>query len=237
MDDMKNAVIELDKVVFGWPEGQPVLDIPVLNIAAAERVFVKGPSGSGKSTLLNLIAGIHTPLQGRVCVLGQALHSQGSAWRDNFRADHIGLIFQQFNLLPYLSVLENVMLPCRFSVARNARATERYGSLENAATQLLEHLGIPRDSLHRRGVTRLSIGQQQRVAAARALIGSPELVIADEPTSALDSDSRNAFLELLIRECDLSESTLVFVSHDSSLETHFSQVISLRDLNHAKELV
>ncbi|UTW04482.1 ABC transporter ATP-binding protein [Amphritea atlantica] len=237
MQEMKKTIIELDSVVFGWTEGQPVLNIPELSVASGERVFLKGPSGSGKSTLLNLIAGIHTPRQGSVRVLGEAVHHQGSAWRDNFRADHIGLIFQQFNLLPYLSVLDNVMLPCLFSKRRKARATERYGSLEEAATQLLKHLGMVSDALHGRGVTRLSIGQQQRVAAARALIGSPELIIADEPTSALDSDSRNGFLDLLIGECDLSGSTLVFVSHDSSLEAHFSQIISLRDINHAEELV
>ncbi|WP_299199618.1 ABC transporter ATP-binding protein [uncultured Amphritea sp.] len=235
MDAIPDAIIQLDNVVFGWPDSPPVLDIPALTVAAGERVFLKGPSGSGKSTLLNLIAGIHTPQQGRVSVLGQPLHHHGSAWRDNFRADHLGLIFQQFNLLPYLSVLDNVMLPCRFSTRRKARATARYGSLENAAIHLLEHLGIASDVLHGRGVTRLSIGQQQRVAVARALIGSPELVVADEPTSALDSDSRDGFLNLLISECELSGSTLVFVSHDRSLEAHFSQIVSLGDINHAKE--
>ncbi len=232
--DVADPVIQLNNVVFGWPDSPPVLNIPALTVAAAERVFLKGSSGSGKSTLLNLIGGIHLPQQGTVTVLGQDLQRQSSAWRDNFRADHIGLIFQQFNLLPYLSVLENVVLPCRFSQARNARATARYGSLEKAAIHLLDHLGIMGDVLQGRDVTRLSIGQQQRVAVARALMGSPELVVADEPTSALDSDSRDDFLNLLISECDASESTLVFVSHDSSLETHFTRSIALGDINHAE---
>ncbi|WP_428034488.1 ABC transporter ATP-binding protein [Amphritea sp.] len=230
-----DPVIRLDNIVFGWPGSPPVLNIPELTIAASERIFLKGPSGSGKSTLLNLIGGIHVPQQGVVRVLGQELQRQSSAWRDNFRADHIGLIFQQFNLLPYLSVLDNVMLPCRFSKRRSARATARYGSLDKAAMHLLEHLGIIGDVLQGRAVTRLSIGQQQRVAVARALMGSPELVIADEPTSALDSDSRDDFLNLLISECDASDSTLVFVSHDRSLETHFTQSISLGDINQTEE--
>jgi len=223
-------IIELDQVHFSWDQAQPVLDIPQLKIYPGERIFLHGPSGSGKSSLLNLIGGINTPNQGNVSVLGQKINQQGSAWRDRFRSNHIGLIFQQFNLLPYLSVIENVLLPCRFSAKRRQRAISRYGSLNSAATKLLEQLGIAQSMLNR-PVTALSIGQQQRVAAARALIGSPELLIADEPTSALDSDSRNAFLQLLINECDHNETTLIFVSHDNSLQANFSRVISLAQLN------
>ena len=122
------------------------------------------------------------------------------------------------------------MLPCLFSTHRRQRAIIRYGTLNSAATQLLDQLGMAQ-SMWNRPVTTLSIGQQQRVAAARALIGSPELLIADEPTSALDTDSRNAFLQLLINECDHSETTLIFVSHDNSLQANFSRVISLAQLN------
>ena len=223
-------IIELDQVHFSWDNKQPVLDIPSLKIYSGERIFLHGPSGSGKSSLLNLIGGINIPNQGSVCLLGQKINKQASDWRDRFRSDHIGLIFQQFNLLPYLSVIENVLLPCRFSTQRRQRAISRYGTLNSAATQLLDQLGMAQ-SMWNRPVTTLSIGQQQRVAAARALIGSPELLIADEPTSALDTDSRNAFLQLLINECDHSETTLIFVSHDNSLQANFSRVISLAQLN------
>ncbi|WP_290703132.1 ABC transporter ATP-binding protein [Amphritea sp.] len=231
---MTPPIIELEKVRFGWQNDRPVIDIPSLRINLGERVFLKGPSGSGKSSLLNLIGGIQTPQEGRICVLGNVINHYGSGWRDRFRSDHIGYIFQQFNLLPYLSVIENVMLPCRFSKLRRVRAIERYGGLEDAAKQLLNHLGLVDDYLLTSEVTKLSIGQQQRVAAARALIGSPELVIADEPTSALDTDARNAFLNLLISECDQSDSTLIFVSHDHTLEQYFSRVVSLNDINSAE---
>jgi len=231
---MLAPIIELEQLHFSWHDRQPVLDIPALTIAAGERVFIHGPSGCGKSSLLNIIGGINTPQQGNVRLLGQNINQQGSAWRDRFRADHIGLIFQQFNLLPYLGVTDNVLLPCRFSAPRHQRAISRYGSLERAASHLLSQLGIAK-TLFNRPVTELSIGQQQRVAAARALIGSPELVIADEPTSALDSDSRNAFLQLLIDECDQAASTLLFVSHDNTLQHNFSRVICLSQLNQLKE--
>lgn len=227
---MAATVIELENVRFCWQDNRPVLDIASLVITSGERVFLKGPSGSGKSSLLNLIGGIHAPQEGGICLLGKVVNHYGNAWRDRFRSDHIGLIFQQFNLLPYLSVIENVMLPCRFSKLRRRRAVERYGAVENAATQLLNHLGLA-DDLLADNVTKLSIGQQQRVAVARALIGNPELVIADEPTSALDTDARNLFLELLIRECDQSGSTLIFVSHDTTLEQHFGRIIALNDIN------
>ncbi len=228
---MAPPIIELEKVRFSWQNDRPVIDIPSLKINLGERVFLKGPSGSGKSSLLNLIGGIQTPQEGDICVLGNIINRYDSGWRDRFRSDHIGFIFQQFNLLPYLSVIENVMLPCRFSKLRRVRAIERYGRLEDAAKQLLNHLGLVDDYLLANAVTKLSIGQQQRVAVARALIGSPELVIADEPTSALDTDARNAFLNLLISECDQSDSTLIFVSHDHTLEQHFSRVVSLNDIN------
>ncbi|MGB0466171.1 MAG: ABC transporter ATP-binding protein [Pontibacterium sp.] len=230
---MSSPVIELDKVEFSWQAGQPVLDIPALRIMAGERVFLKGPSGSGKSSLLNLISGIQTPLAGEVRLLGEVINHYGNVWRDCFRADHIGLIFQQFNLLPYLSVKENVILPCHFSQQRRQRSIDRYGSPEAAALQLLSHLGMASNMLLTRSVNELSIGQQQRVAAARALIGSPELVIADEPTSALDTDMRSVFIRLLIQECEQAGSTLVFVSHDETLVDHFSRQILLSDINKA----
>ena len=137
-----------------------------------------------------------------------------------------------FNLIPYLSVVENVLLPCRFSRRRKQNIENRGHSLQDEAERLLNHLDLPRELLHR-SVTELSVGQQQRVAAARALIGSPELVIADEPTSALDADRRASFLKLLLNECAEQNTTLVFVSHDSALEPQFDRSVQLADINNS----
>ncbi|HSM23175.1 MAG TPA: ATP-binding cassette domain-containing protein, partial [Rubrivivax sp.] len=144
--------------------------------------------------------------------------------RDAFRADHVGYVFQQFNLLPYLSVLDNVRLPCRFSRRRAARAPA------DAAEHLLARVGLA-EALWRRPAAQLSVGQQQRVAAARALIGAPELVIADEPTSALDTDLREAFMDLLLEACAGAGSTLVFVSHDDRLAARFDRRLELPAIN------
>lgn len=174
------------------------------------------------------------PGRGTIRLLGEDLAALSAARRDRFRVDHTGYIFQQFNLLPFLSVRANVELPCRFSSLRAQRAAQRYGSVDQAAAKLLEHLGLRPELLERRADS-LSIGQQQRVAAARALIGQPELVIADEPTSALDADARQAFLELLFGECRDVGASLLFVSHDQSLATLFDRSLSLADLNRASK--
>jgi len=229
---MSSALIEITKLGFAWPGQQELLDIPEFTLQRGESLFLKGPSGSGKTTLLGLLAGVQRPDRGQICLLGTDLNKLSSSARDHFRVDHTGYIFQQFNLLPFLPVLENVLLPCRFSASRAQRATSRHGGIEQAASQLLVHLGIPA-ALHQRRADALSIGQQQRVAAARALIGQPELVIADEPTSALDSDTREAFIQLLFAECRTAGSSLLFVSHDQSLAPLFDRCMSLDELNRA----
>ena len=226
--------IRLHSVRFHWNQQRPILDIPELIVAAGEQVFVKGPSGSGKTTLLNVVGGILSPQAGEVSVLGQNLCTMSGAQRDRVRADHIGFIFQMFNLIPYLSVLENVVLPCHFSKARAGRVAAAGATPQQAAQRLLEHLDLAA-SLLRVPVTELSVGQQQRVAVARALIGSPELVIADEPTSALDADRRQAFLSLLLQECQRCNTTLLFVSHDDALESSFQRSIHLQDINLAMQ--
>ncbi|MGC9422115.1 MULTISPECIES: ABC transporter ATP-binding protein [Vibrio] len=225
------AIIELERVKFQWPNNNQVtLDIEKLSVSVGEHLFIKGPSGCGKSTLLSLLTGIHVANQGKVRLLGHDLAQLKAQQRDRFRADHIGYIFQQFNLLPYLSLIENVILPCQFSLPR--RKTIQ-GSLKHRAIELLTQLHLPTSLLHK-PVLELSIGQQQRVAAARALIGEPALLIADEPTSALDYDNRTAFIELLLEEANRIGSTLVFVSHDPSLEKLFQRSVYLPSLNQAR---
>ena len=233
-----SPIVALSNVRFTWPGATAAtVDIASLEVGRGERVFLRGPSGSGKSTLLSLLAGVLKPDSGEVRVLGRDVGSLGGAARDRFRADHIGFIFQMFNLIPYLSVVENVCLPCGFSASRAARAAQSGGTVEKEAIRLLAYLDMAEDSLLRRRVTELSVGQQQRVAAARALIGSPELLIADEPTSSLDADRRSAFLDLLFRECALTGTTLIFVSHDASLEPLFDLGISFAGINRAPQAI
>ncbi|MEZ9527209.1 ABC transporter ATP-binding protein [Enterovibrio norvegicus] len=222
------SILKLENVRFRW-EGQPdwQIDIPAFSVEQGEKVFLKGASGSGKSTLLSLIAGINLASSGALQLCETELTGLKGSQRDAFRADNIGYIFQQFNLLPYLSVLDNVLLPCRFSSLRKQRVS---GDLAQEAKRLLLALDLPETCLIK-PVTALSIGQQQRVAAARALIGKPALLLADEPTSALDFDSRNAFIALLMKECEHAGSSLLFVSHDHTLESHFDRSVSLTEIN------
>lgn len=228
------GVITIRGLSFRWqPQAPVVLALDALGIVEGERVFIEGPSGSGKSTLLSLLAGVSVPQQGELHVLGQRLERLGSVQRDHFRAHHIGYIFQMFNLIPYLSMVDNVMLPCRFSRNRHDKALQRSKSLEEEAMRLLDRLDMAHADLLHRSVTALSVGQQQRVAVARALMGAPELLIADEPTSSLDADRREAFVRLLFEECTQAGSTLVFVSHDASLEASFDRTIRLAELNTA----
>ena len=233
MDDGAPAV-EARGLQFRWaPDAPLVLELPELTIARGERVFIEGPSGSGKSTLLGLLAGVTVPCAGSLRVLGQDLGRLGSVERDHFRADHIGYVFQMFNLIPYLTMVENVTLPARFSARRRGEALRRSASLQDEALRLLRDLDLGDTATLGRAVTSLSVGQQQRVAAARALLGAPGLLIADEPTSALDANRREGFIRLLFAECAQSGSTLVFVSHDASLEPLFDRTVRLRELNGA----
>ena len=225
-------MIDLTNVRFRWfVSDTPVIDIARFRVDDGERVFLEGPSGSGKTTLLNLLGGVTVPEQGQIIIDETDLTGLKRAARDAFRADRIGFIFQMFNLLPYLSLLDNVMLPCRFSARRAEAAQQKSGSVEAEARRLLEQMEIDLDTLAARSVSALSTGQQQRVAVARSLIGAPRLVIADEPTSALDQKVRDAFMNLLFREVSEAGATLLFVSHDSTLASHFDRRASMADIN------
>jgi putative ABC transport system ATP-binding protein len=226
-------VIELQQLRYAWPRaGHDCLAVETLQVTAGETLFMHGPSGCGKSTLLSLLAGVLVPREGTVSLAGRSWSSMSGAARDAFRADHVGYLFQQFNLLPWLNVTDNVLLGCRFSPLRAQRATQRSGSPAAQARSLLSHVGLDAGLWHR-DARELSVGQQQRVAAARALIGAPEVVIADEPTSALDAALRDGFMNMLLAECRAAGSTLVFVSHDERLARRFDRAVSLPELNHA----
>ena len=215
--------IAISNLAFRWrPADAFCLELANVTVDAGKSLFLHGPSGSGKSTLLNLIGGVLLPARGSVSLLGQSLGELSASRRDAFRADHLGFIFQQFNLIPYLSVLDNVLLPCRFSARRAKRVSEP----EAEARRLLAALDLD-PALLSRPAAELSVGQQQRVAAARALIGQPEILIADEPTSALDAERQAAFVELLLSEARQAGSTVVFVSHDLRLATHFDHSLAL----------
>jgi putative ABC transport system ATP-binding protein len=223
------AAVRLENLRFSYRKGVEILNIPEFRVERGEKVFLFGPSGSGKTTLLGILAGVLAGYTGTVEVLGRDLGKLSGSQKDAFRGAHLGYIFQLFNLIPYLSVAENITLPCRLHRERFNRLNGV--SLAKAAEDAARHLGI--GHLLGQRVTHLSVGQQQRVAAARALIGAPELIIADEPTSSLDYDHRERFLRLLFDSCKDYGSTLLFVSHDRSLMELFDRNLSLPEFNRA----
>jgi len=190
-----------------------------------EKVLLLGESGSGKSTLLSLICGTMVPDAGRVEIAGTDITKLRSSQRDRFRADQIGVIFQQFNLLPFGSVADNIMLPLRFASERRKRVVKA----QQAATSLCKALGLPDQVLDAKAAS-LSVGQQQRVAVARALIGAPPLIVADEPTSAIDANSQSAFLDLMFEQVASNGTSLFMVSHDPRLGERFDRVVRMEDI-------
>ena len=223
---MTDTVLSLCDVGYRWPgRAGFALSVPDLTVAKGETVLLLGESGSGKSTLLSLICGTILPDQGQVTVAGTDTTKLSGGARDRFRAEQIGVIFQQFNLLPFGSVADNIILPLRFAPERRKRA----GDALAEATNLCKALGLPRD-ISRAKTNALSVGQQQRVAVARALIGQPPLIVADEPTSALDANSQAAFLDLLFAQTEAHKISLLMVSHDPRLGARFDRVIRMEDI-------
>ncbi|WP_369983109.1 ABC transporter ATP-binding protein [Thalassolituus sp.] len=214
--------ISLNDLIFSYDQTAPLLNIPSWEVEQGEKVFLKGASGSGKSTLLQLLAGLLSPQSGNINVFGTQLDTLNQRQRDQFRAENIGYIFQQFNLIPYLSAFDNVLLSGEFGKSNKQENQSR-------ARELLTQLQLPEYTWQQQGRL-LSIGQQQRVAIARALLSSPKLLIADEPTSALDEDNRDAFMRTLMELADTQNSTLIFVSHDARLADYFDRTDNLSDL-------
>lgn len=220
------TAIELANICFHYSDrpNHPVLKIPNWSVKTGEQVFVCGPSGGGKSTLLGLISGLLQPTQGQLTVLDQRLDLMPSRQRDRFRAAYIGYVFQQFNLIPYLSAMDNVLLATRFSSPKGT------SFVKDEIKTLFSTLNID-ETLWHSETSQLSVGQQQRVAIARALINKPQLLIADEPTSSLDEANRDAFMALLMSMVTDHQMTLIFVSHDMSLSSYFNRTDQLNAFN------
>lgn len=218
------TAIRISNLKYTWPgSNSPTLDIPEFSVAEGESVFLRGASGSGKSTLLSLMAGILATPKNSVEILGTDLATLSVRRRDRFRAEHIGIVFQQFNLIPFLTVAANLRLAARFARQQNSRTEEQ-------ARDLIQSLQLHPDILEKKA-DRLSAGQQQRVAIARAFINRPEIILADEPTSALDADARDHFVRLLLTIRETTGCAVVFASHDDSLAGFFETRIALADVN------
>ena len=223
---MSRPVIELRDVrkSFVAPGGETVdvLDIESFSLAEGEQCALEGQSGSGKSTLLNVIAGIMRPDTGSVCVDGQDIARLDEARRDRVRADRLGLVFQQFNLLPGFTALENVLVAMSFASGRPDRAR---------AAGLLGAVGLAHRLHHR--PAELSIGQQQRVAVARALANRPRVVLADEPTASIDAAHQAQVIDLLRDTCREQHAALLVVTHSADVAAQFARRVRLEDFNRA----
>lgn len=226
MANQKNtaAAIEIKDLIFRFSSDMdPVLCVPTWRVEPNERIFLQGDSGSGKSTLLGLLAGLRQPTSGDVTVLGTPISTLSGRKRDAFRAKNIGVVFQQFNLIPFLSVLDNILLAAEFAQVSSSAVRAR-------GLELLERVNLD-PALSLRKASQLSIGQQQRVAIVRALINSPALLLVDEPTSALDQANKESFLTLLHEVLDDANCAMIFVSHDPSIGELFEQRVAMGALN------
>ena len=223
---MNEETIRLDSLRFYWSRVADFkIYIPKLEIGRGEKVLLLGESGSGKTTLLSLICGFLSPISGDIFLNEQKLNDLKANKKDQFRSDNIGIIFQQFNLLPYANVIDNITLPLYFSKNRDSRVTNH----REAALNLCRSLQLSESTIAMQA-NKLSVGQQQRVAVARALIGNPSLIIADEPTSSLDASTQKKFLDLMFRQIEEHKSTLLMVSHDSSISNYFDRTINIKDI-------
>ncbi|MEG3765901.1 ATP-binding cassette domain-containing protein [Alteromonas sp. 14N.309.X.WAT.G.H12] len=223
-EDATGEAVGLSHLKFAYSEqDNPVIDIPSWHLAKSEKCFIAGPSGAGKSTLLNLLTGTLAPTEGEITLLGQPFSSLSSRKRDAFRARHIGVVFQQFNLIEYLTVQQNIEAAAYFYKGKAGMTEAR-----QRIPSMLEHLQLS-PTIGRKKAATLSVGQRQRVAIARALINRPQLLIADEPTSSLDAQTRDQFMQLLL---DIAQDTaVIFVSHDVSLARYFSRHEDIREIN------
>ncbi|NMH59117.1 ABC transporter ATP-binding protein [Alteromonas ponticola] len=226
---LETNAIHVENVLHRYSKSDPdsQMFIPEWQVQRGQQVFLHGESGSGKTTLLNLLAGVLIPDEGAITILNKPFSTLKAHKRDKFRADHIGVVFQQFNLIPYLSVLKNIQLANHFS-------STHLDNVNELAADYVQKLKLPADIFHQ-AANSISIGQQQRVAIARALINKPELLLVDEPTSALDEAAKDAFMRVLTEVCQEAGTTLVFVSHDMHLKQFFPASVEMSELIAQKE--
>lgn len=211
-------MIAIQDLHFQFPDSEFRLKIDDLKIDAGKATAIVGPSGSGKTTLLNLIAGLFVPDQGTIQIANDTISAWSDAGRRRFRLKNIGMVFQNFELIDYLTVLDNVLLPCRVGAQQKITA-----EIKAKALQLLESSGLAAHA--RKSVTKLSQGERQRVAICRALLNSPSLILADEPTGNLDPVASTSILNMLLQAVHDLPTTLVMVTHDHSLLPRFDQVV------------
>ena len=223
-----NNILEIKNLIFKWNKKNNFqLKINKLVIEKRKKVILLGESGAGKSTLLNLISGIIAPDAGEIIIGGISVTSLSSRKKDFFRTENLGVIFQQFNIIEYLSPITNILLPSYFTSFKNNHSN----FFSKRAITLGKKLGINKDVLFQNKSRDLSVGQQQRVAIIRALINSPKIILADEPTSALDSKNKKKFLSLLFEICEQEEISILMVSHDRFITKYFDDVLLLENIN------
>ena len=223
---MDDSIVKIETLRFQWSKNNNFkIFVPKLEVGRGKKVLFLGESGSGKTTLLSLICGFLEPLSGSISINDKIISNLSSTNKDAYRSDNIGIIFQQFNLLPYANVIDNIVLPLYFSKQRSKKVENK----TNAAMTLCDQLRLPESILNQKA-SNLSVGQQQRVAVARALIGSPSIIVADEPTSSLDTEAQELFLDLMFDQISKNSSTLLMVSHDKSLTNYFDQVIDINEI-------
>ena len=223
---MDDSIVKIESLRFQWSKNNNFkIFVPKLEVGRGKKVLFLGESGSGKTTLLSLICGFLEPLSGSILINDKIISDLTSTNKDAYRSDNIGIIFQQFNLLPYANVIDNIILPLYFSKQRSKKVENKI----NAAMNLCDQLRLPESILNQKA-SNLSVGQQQRVAVARALIGSPSIIVADEPTSSLDTEAQELFLDLMFDQISKNSSTLLMVSHDKSLTNYFDQVIDINEI-------
>ena len=223
---MDDSIVKIESLRFQWSKNNNFkMFVPKLEVGRGKKVLFLGESGSGKTTLLSLICGFLEPLSGSISINDKIISDLTSTNKDAYRSDNIGIIFQQFNLLPYANVIDNIILPLYFSKQRSKKVENKI----NAAMNLCNQLRLPESILNQKA-SNLSVGQQQRVAVARALIGSPSIIVADEPTSSLDTEAQELFLDLMFDQISKNSSTLLMVSHDKSLTNYFDQVIDINEI-------
>jgi len=215
-------MIEIGNLRFSYDEGDFALEIPELKVASGETVAIVGPSGSGKTTLLNLIAGTASPQSGQIVTNGHEISALQDAARRDFRIANIGLVFQEFELLEYLNVLDNILLPYRIN-----RTLQLGAKVREDAEAIADRVGIG-DKLTRYA-NQLSQGEKQRVAVIRALVVQPPLLLADEPTGNLDPLNKERVLDILLQYATDNAATLITVTHDHDILHRFQRVIDFKD--------